>query len=120
MTVDAATPGSALRIGRLNATWLVPRDHPSPALLRARLDRILERDLAPACARIASPLCEDSDTTVWFIRQLSVNLAADASTETQRVSEAWAGQLARALGRQLRQGDDGVDAIRFPNRAAWI
>jgi hypothetical protein len=120
MTVDAATPRSALRIGRLNATWLVPRDHPSPELLRARLDRMLQSDLAPACDRIAAPLCQDSDTSVWFIRRLVVNLAVDASADTRRMTEAWAGQLVRALERQLRLGDDGVEALRFPNRTAWI
>ena len=120
MKTEATSGTSVLRIGRVNATYLVSRDHPSPSSVRSQLDAVAERMVAAACARLLGPLCGDGDPAVWFVRSLAVDVSVDTGWEADRLSEMWAAQVARSLGRRLAHGDDGAEVLRFPDRAAWL
>ena len=110
-----------LRIGQLNATYLVPQNHPAPDVVRSKLDAIASRELGTACARALSLLCHDDDPSIWFIRRLAVDAAVDAGWEGDRLGEAWAAQLTGSLVRQMSRGDEGEgDVVRFPSHAAWL
>jgi hypothetical protein len=120
MITGEATDRSCLRIGRINVTYLVPRDHPNPASVRSQLDAVAGRQVAASCARQFGPLCHDADPSVWFVRRLAVDVTVDAAWETERSSEVWAAQVTRSLGRRLQHGDDGEEVLRFPSRAVWL
>jgi plasmid stabilization system protein ParE len=120
MRMDTLPATSAVRVGRLNVTCLVPREHPSPVTLRSQLATIAERQLPPACASLLGPLCPENDPSVWFIRRLDVGVAVDASWEADRLAQAWSQPVARELLRSVSSGEDGADVLRFTNRAAYL
>src|SRR5688500_342447 len=120
MTADAPTSASVLRIARVNATYLVPHGHPASAAVRTRLDAIVTRELATTCARSLAPLCDGDDPSVWFIRRLDVDVAIDASWETNRIGQTWSRPLARVLWHTMGQGDEGENVLRFPDRASHL
>jgi hypothetical protein len=116
----SSLPGSVIRISRLNVAYLVPREHPSPATVRSRLDRLLEQQLPSACASLLGPVCPESDPSVWFIRRLDVNLAVGANLETTQLAREWSEPLARTLQRTLSNSDTREDVLRFPSPAAYL
>jgi hypothetical protein len=122
MPENASLPASAVRIARLNVSYLLSGRHPSPAAVRARLDSLLERQLPSACVSSLGPLCPDSDPSIWFIRRLDVNLTADADAdgENGQIPRAWSEALARILQRALSNGDLRDDVLRFPHPAAYL
>lgn len=120
MTATTVKDRNALRIGRVTATYLVPRDHPAPARVRLQLDDVFRRDVVAACARRFGPFCDDADPSVWFVRRLAVDLSVNVAWTSDRLSEAWASEVTRSLRRRLRNGDDGEEVLRFPNRAVWL
>src|SRR5258708_5768687 len=120
MPENAPLPVSAMRIGRLNVSYLLSERHPSRAAVRSRLDSLLERQLPSACASLLGPLCPESDPSIWFIRRLDVNLAIDGSEEPAQLARAWSEPLARTLQRTLSNSDAREDVLRFPSPAAYL
>jgi hypothetical protein len=120
MSIGAPPATSAVRVGRLNVTCLVPREHPSPLTLRSEMTIIAERQLPSACASLLGPLCPENDPSVWFIRRLDVDVAVDASWEAGGLARAWSQPVAREVLRRVNSGDDGADVLRFANRAAYL
>jgi len=117
---NSSLPPSLVSIRRVNATYLVARDHPASVSVRAQLDDVVRRDVAAACARRFGPLSDDADPSVWFVRHLAVDISVNAAWTPERLSEAWAAEVTRSLNRRLRHGDDGEEVLRFPNRAVWL
>ena len=120
MRMDRLPATSAVRVGRLNVTCLVPSEHPSPLALRSQFANLAEHQLPWACASLLGPLCHENDPSVWFIRRLDVDVAVDASWETGRMAQAWSQPVARELLRSVNGGDDGANVLRFANRAAYV
>src|SRR6266542_1702202 len=120
MRVDTLPATSAVRVGRLNVTCLVPREHPSPLTLCSEMATIAERQLPSACASLLGPVCSESDPSVWFIRRVDVDVAVDASWETGRLAHAWSQPVARELLRSVDSGEDGANVLRFANHAAYL
>lgn len=108
----------SLRIERMNCACLVPREHPDPERLRWRADAIARSRLVPALAQMIGSALDGTDQSVWRIRSLSVDLTLDpASVTDDDFSRAWSSRVVMSVGRALAQGDDGVNVLRFENRA---
>ena len=118
MTAPSSLQASAARIGRLNISYLLSENYPSPAAVRSRLDSLMEREVPSTCASSLGPLCPGSDPSVWFIRRLDVNLAVDADSENAQIARAWSQE--RVLQRILSNGDAGEEVLRFSGRAAYL
>jgi hypothetical protein len=120
MRVDTLPATSAVRVGRLNITCLVPHEHPSPLTLRSQFAKLAERQLPSAYASLLGPLCPENDSSVWFIRRLDVDVAVDASWEAGRLAETWSQPVAREFLRSVNSGEDGANVLHFANPAAYL
>jgi hypothetical protein len=118
--VPPAEAASRLSVSRHEALYLVPREHPDPAAVRRRLDALVDRRLPGALAgRFGDGV--DRDPTVWLVRRLEVDLAVDlGAVDDGRLSSAWAGEVARALGRSLAQGERADGVVRFADPGAYL
>jgi hypothetical protein len=115
-----ATATNRLQIRRFRADYLVSAEHPSPETLKARLDETIKRRLAPALSVAFAPWFSESDTSVWFIRRLHVDVALNAALEREQIAEAFTAQIGKSLGYALQEGADAGNVLRFPNRAAYL
>jgi len=121
MDENTGRTASALRIQRLHSEYLVGRDHPFPESLRSELDEFVRRRFQDLCSRALEPFCPAGDESLWFIRQLNVDLALDATAwDPERLARPWAVELGRSVRRVLSGGERGDDVVRFPNRAAFL
>lgn len=108
-----------LQIDRLRGLYRLPRQHPDPAYLRARLDRALG-ELAPqVLSRALAPLLRFDPEGIWLIRRLDARLVLDAALDEAAMGEALGRELAQAIARRVRQPADGEEALYFPNYAAY-
>ncbi|MBI5877235.1 MAG: hypothetical protein HZB53_06270 [Chloroflexi bacterium] len=118
---DAGGRAGALRIGRMNCTCLVPREHPDPERLRWRADGIARGRLAPTLAHWLDSTLDRADPAVWRIRRLDVELAFDPSSLTDdSLGRTWSQRVLAQIGRALATGDDGVNVLRYDDRADFV
>jgi hypothetical protein len=115
-----STAINRLQIRRFRADYLVAADHPSPETLKARLDETIERRLASALSVAFAPWFSESDTSLWFIRRLQVDVALNAALERDQIAEAFTAQIGKSLGDALQERADDGNVLRFPNRAAYL
>src|SRR3954463_16090049 len=115
-----STAINRLQIRRFRADYLVSADHPSPETLKARLDETIERRLASALSVAFAPWFSESDTSLWFIRRLQVDVALNAALERDQIAEAFTAQIGKSLGDALQERADDGNVLRFPNRAAYL
>lgn len=119
--MEAGASGkSFINVGRLRAVYFVPREHPSPAALKDRLDEAFTKSVAEALASSASRLFGDSDESIWLVRRLDVSVDVNAEWGREHIAAAWAAEVARTLARDLREDADAHNCIRFPTRAAYL
>ena len=121
MTDPNAKPtGSRLTVRRLRAHYLVAADHPDPARVKSRLDDSITEGLSRTLGAAVAPALPETDTGVWLIRRLEVELDVNAAWEREALRRAFAVRFARELDRTLRDGLDGRDVVWFPDRAAYL
>lgn len=107
-------------IRRHHATYCVPREHPNPERLRARLDDRFQPSRAASALALALERLRTCDSIV-FVRRLDVDLNVRANGDTNAIEAAWARRVATTLATRLarmqsRQGD----VVRFENRASYL
>jgi hypothetical protein len=102
-----------LTIGRLQTLYLVPRGHPSPELVRHRLDDTARSRLEAACEMVFARVLDPSDKSLWFVRSLDLDVSLDAAMEPDRIAEFWASRIARGTAEVLARGPDSDRVIRF-------
>jgi len=100
-----------LSIGRWHCQYLVPARHPDPEAVRWRLDAAMRAELEPCLAHVLRSVTDDADASLWFIRRLAVETS---------VGGQWSRDVAAALRRVIDAGGDGMDVVRFANRAAYL
>ncbi|MEI6067220.1 MAG: hypothetical protein WCP96_07765 [Methylococcaceae bacterium] len=76
----------------------------------------LARILTPALAHWFS----NSDSSLWLIRQLDVELDVSADGGQEQLARAWAVQITRSMAITIQCGSDGENVFWFPNRAAYL
>jgi hypothetical protein len=115
-----AEASSQVRIDRIHARYLCPRDHPWPNRLKATLDGVVERGLRASLAPALRPLVRDEDEGVWLVRRLEVGIALNAAWDQGGLTRAVAPPIARAIAAVLRAVPDGDNVVWFPSRAAYL
>src|SRR5687768_7902614 len=109
-----------LRARRVGARVLVQHGHPDPERVRRRVDAALGDDLRRALAAACAARFDERDGTVWVIRRLAFQVVVDAAWDPGQLARAVASHLTRAVERALANGGDGVDVVRFRDRAEHL
>lgn len=115
-----STTSGRLRVGALDALYLVAEGHPSPQRLARHLDDVVRKELPAALRAMLMPLLKSNDPALWFIRRLDVPVDVNAAWEPDAIARCWARQISRTLAQDLSGAGDGSNVIRFPDRAAYL
>ena len=108
-------------IERCSNLYCVPADHPAPEQLRHRLDDVVSGEVLDACRRRLAILLDNSDTSVWLIREIRLELAFDAGFVSDgHKAHRWGELLAHEIRRVIDSGADGDSLLCFSDRAAYI
>ena len=111
--------GSSLHVDHFRAQYLIASDHPAPQSVKQRLDDALSKTLPDSLRVALSSWFSDDDPSIWFVRQLDINLDLNLDWNRDQVGKSWAAQLVNKLSRDLKE-DSVHGIIRFPNRAAYL
>ena len=111
---------SRLQIRRVHAQYLVPSDHPAPGRVKDRLDHEITRSLSQVLSTAFSSWFSETDSSLWFVRRVEIDLAVNASCDAEQVTRTLTTQLGRALGNTLQDGSDTDNVVRFPSPAAYL
>jgi len=103
---------SRLAVNHWRTQYLVPASHDAPERLRATLDDVITRDLAPALAATAAAILQDHSGQLVFVRRLALDLTLDAAWDRDAIAGVSAAALARTLCRALVD-DDAGNIVRF-------
>lgn len=110
-------------IERLQCSYLVPDDHPAPAEVRSRLDRVADRYIATECSNWLTQLLAPESPALWFIRALNVELSVDVSAmDDEALAATWGRQIALSIVRVvLDDANNQVDDMvrYFPDRVSY-
>jgi hypothetical protein len=111
---------SRLQIRRVHAQYLVPGQHPAPWQIKDRLDDQIKRSLSQTLAGAFSSWFSEADSSLWFIRQLDIDLAVNAAREGEGVTKTFTTHLGRALGDTLQESADQNNVVRFTSPADYL
>jgi hypothetical protein len=111
---------SRLQIRRVHAQYLVPSDHPAPGSIKDRLDNEIKRSLSQVLSAEFSSWFSETDSSLWFIRRLEIDLAVNGSSDGEGVSRTFSRQLGRALGDTLQDSADHNNVVRFASPADYL
>lgn len=111
---------SAVRVGTVRSTIYVSSDHPAPERVRADVDDALRSRLRSALGAAFPVSRMDRDTSVWLVRRLELEAHVDAAWDEEQLARTVARAITRSLGRALNGDGDGINVIRFPDRASYL
>jgi hypothetical protein len=111
--------GNSLHVDHFRAHYLIASDHPAPKTVKHRLDDALSKALPDSLRVALSSWLSDDDPSIWFVRELNVNLDLNLDWNPDQVGKTWATQLVRKLSRDLKE-DNAHGVIRFRNRGAYL
>jgi hypothetical protein len=111
---------SRLQIRRVHAEYLVPSDHPSPRRIRDRLDQDITRSLSHTLSTAFASWFPETDSSLWFVRRLDIDLAVNASGGGRHVARAFTQKLANVLGNTLQDRADHDNVMRFASPADYL
>jgi hypothetical protein len=121
--VNLALPNSdaLVTLGRWSGTYFVPANYSAPQDLQRRADSIVADRLASDCSLCLEQSLDAADPAVWRIRDLTVNLALEASfSDPQDVARSWGRRLAAEIYSVVERGEVSDSILRFPNMAAFL
>lgn len=107
-------------IQKFHSEYRVSREHPAPEEVQGRLDAAAIHDLKPILESALTPLFNGSDSGVWLIRRLELEMAVNAAWERDQIARTWARQIAQEISLTMRDGGDGVNVLWFPDRVAFL
>jgi hypothetical protein len=113
-------PDSRLQIRRVQAQYLVPSGHSAPSHLKDRLDNEFKRNLSHVLSNAFSSWFSETDSSLWFVKQLEIDLAVNASSRGEHVAKTFSRQLGRALNDTLQDCSDPGNVVRFVNHADYL
>jgi hypothetical protein len=111
---------SRLQIRRVHAKYLVPTDHPAARSIKDRLDGEIKRSVSHVLCGAFSSWFSETDTSLWFVRRLDIDLAVDAAGNGEHLARTFTRQLGRALGDALQDATDHSNVIRFAGPAEYL
>jgi len=98
----------------------VSAEQPSPGRLKDRLDDAVMQHLSPMISSAFTHWFSETDTSVWLIRRLDLEVATNIAWERDQIARSITTQLWRTLGSALEDGEDQANVRRFPDRAAYL
>jgi hypothetical protein len=107
-----------LEVARWSATYLVPRHHPAPERVRARLDPVIREALPRELGLVLGSVASGDD--VWLIRRLHVDLSVSLGWQRGELAKACGTSVARSIVRTLGNGADGGNIRHYDDRAAYL
>lgn len=112
-------PGT-LTISRVRADCRVAGTPAAALDVRDSTERALRVHLArELCDKLAGWLDRD-DGSVWIVRRLDLTMLAGAHSPPDALAGCLAASLGRKLSEVLRDDGDGLNAVRFRSRAAYV
>ena len=109
-----------LSVGQIRAEYLIDRAASNASAIRDRCDEAMRKRLKQALVATLSRWCDRDDSSIWLVRCVDIDVAANAVLPSDELSR----DVARAVATNLRDlltGDgDGVDAIRFADAPALL
>lgn len=109
-----------LTIRRIRADYLVERETADPSRVRDACDSALRQHLARDLASALGRWFDRDDPSVWVVRSLALELGVGADWKSDRLAGAFTARIAHELAGALTGEGDGANAIRFPDRAAYL
>lgn len=109
-----------LHVRQFRAQYLISSQHPSPESVRARLDEAVLKSLPQALSNVVSQLFSITESSIWLIHRLVLEIDVNAALDREQVARRWARQITRAFSRVLRDGEDGQNVVRFESRDAYL
>jgi hypothetical protein len=110
----------SINVGRFRVRYLVPGEHPHPEGIRARMDDIITKNLSDCLSTIMSRRFPDTDSSLWFIRKLELELDMNAGWEPDQIAKRWAMQVVQAISEESQDNRWGQGVIYFEDRAAYL
>lgn len=110
----------ALRIGRLCAECHVSGAPEVAPVFGERTTRALRDHLGDTLRAALARWLDRDDESVWIVRRVDVSVLTAADAPPDALATTMATALGRTLGDALTGDGDGVNAIRFPSRAAYL
>lgn len=115
----SAAPTSGLFIERLHNRYLMAVDNAVSAQLRDRCESSIRSELHSALAQVLDRSFDPQDSSVWFVRKISLDFALSSEIAEGVAPRVWAQQIGSRLIEALRQPEEN-EVIRFPDRAAYL
>jgi hypothetical protein len=109
---------ASLRIGRIHTACHVAGWRSAPAV-RDRASRAC-RDHLPIALQHAVRAFDVSDDSLWIVRRIDLSIITRIEAAPGDIALSITRSLGRALAKVLTGDGDGVNAIRFRNRAAYL
>lgn len=108
-------------VGCWSGTYHVPRKTSDLRGLQIRLDEIISEQLGLVCQSFLEEYLNGADSSVWRVRDLSLNFSIDAGfADAHSVARDWGRSLASEV-LSIVEGEEVNDSVlRFPNRAAYL
>jgi hypothetical protein len=110
--------GHRINIARWNITYLAAAGGHAVDL-RHRMDRMVRAEVADASAGRLTGAISADDPSVWLIRELNLDLAADP-VQAEASAKLWGERLASTIQRTIANGDEDGCVLHFPSRAAYL
>jgi hypothetical protein len=108
-------------VGRWTGTYYVPPEFSAPQDLQHRLDSIISDRLPLCCISLLEQSFTNTDTSVWRIRDLTLNFSLDAGlSDASSVARNWGRSLAGEIFSITESGEVSDSVMHFPNRAAFL
>lgn len=109
---------ASLRIGRLHTACHVAGWRSTSAVRDRTLGAC--RDHLPITLQAAARSLDGGDDSVWIVRRIDLSIVTRIDAAPGDIALSITRSLGRALAKVLMGDGDGVNAIRFRNRAAFL
>ena len=105
-----------IHVNRLDALYLLPKSQArASASVQERLDKIARNLLV---RRLENQFAALSDTGMYFIERLELDLSLDIDDGDEALAEAWARALLESVQKTISRNAEGL--IVFPDRAVYV
>jgi len=85
------------------------------------MDDIARAHITDGCARAINAVIDPNDPSIWVIDEVRLDLLVDiSSAAAPDIAHFWGKRIASAVARVMASGPDGVQVLRFANRAAYL
>src|SRR4051812_30196091 len=103
-----------LSIGGIRAGYLIDGTAWNQPAIRDRCDQAMGKGLHRALSSTLSRWCDGDDPSLWIVRAVDIDIAANTVLPSEALSRDVARAVASSLQDALVGDGDGLASIRFP------